>query len=38
MEEKVINYLESLGFETVSYKSSPRQIFYKDNIAVSLEE
>jgi len=38
MKEKVISYLESLGFETVSHKSSPRQIFYKDNITVSLEE
>ena len=38
MKEKVISYLESLGFETVSHKSSPRQIFYKDDIAVSVEE
>jgi len=38
MKEKVIRYLESLGFETVSHKSSQRQVFYKDDVAVSVEE
>jgi len=38
MKEKVIRYLKSLGFETISHKSSPRQIFYKDGINVSVEE
>ena len=38
MKEKVISYLESLGFETVSHKPSPRHIFDKDGIAVSVEE
>jgi len=34
----VINYLESLGFETVSHKTSPRKIFLKDGITVAVEE
>lgn len=38
MKEKVIEYLESLGFVTVSHKSSPRKIYLKDNIAVIVEE
>ena len=38
MKEKVISYLESLGFETVSHKSSLRQIFYKNDITVYVEE
>jgi len=38
MKEKIINYLKSLGFEAVSHKSSSRQIFYKDDIAVSVKK
>ncbi len=38
MKEKVISYLKSLGFETVSHESSSRQLFYKDGINVSVEE
>ena len=38
MKEKVISCLKSLGFETVSHKSSSRQIFYKGDVAVSVEE
>ena len=38
MKDKVIEYLESLGFVTVSHKSSSRQIFFRDNIAVTVEE
>ena len=38
MKEKVIEYLESLGFITVSHKSSSRQIFFKDNVTVAVEE
>jgi len=38
MKEKVIEYLESLGFVTVSHKSSPRKIYFKDNITVVVEE
>jgi len=38
MKEKVIEYLESQGFMTVSHKSSSRQIFFKDNVTVTVEE
>ncbi len=38
MKKKVIEFLESLGFETVSHKSSPRKIYFKDNLAVTVEE
>ena len=38
MKEKVIEYLESLGFETVSHKSSSRKIFLNDNVTVTVEE
>lgn len=38
MKDKVIKYLESLGFETVSDKSSPRKIYLKDNFTVTVEE
>ena len=38
MKKKVIKYLESLGFVTVSHKSSSRKIYLKDNITVSVEE
>ena len=38
MKEKVIEYLESLGFETVSHKSSQRMIYLKDNVTVTVEE
>lgn len=38
MKEKVIAHLRSLGFETVSHISSPRKIFLKDDIIVTIEE
>ena len=38
MKNKLIEYLESLGFETVSQESSPRMIYLKDNITVTIEE
>lgn len=38
MKDKVIKYLESLGFVTVSHKSSQKQIFFKDNISIVVEE
>jgi len=38
MKEKVIKYLESLGFVTVSHKSSPRKIYFKDDITVTVDE
>jgi len=38
MIAKIINYLESLGFENISHNSSHRQIFHYDNITISLEE
>jgi predicted RNA binding protein YcfA (HicA-like mRNA interferase family) len=38
VKNKVIEYLESLGFVTISDKSSSRQIFFKENIAVTVEE
>lgn len=38
MKEKVIEYLESQGFMTISLKSSSRQIFFKDNVTVAVEE
>ncbi len=38
MKEKIIEYLESLGFVTVSYKSSKRMIYFKDDITVVAEE
>ena len=38
MKDKVIKYLESLGFETVSHKSSPRKIYLKGNLTVTVEE
>ena len=37
MKEKLIEYLESLGFDTVSHTSSTRKIFFKDDIAVTVE-
>ena len=38
MKEKVIGYLKSLGFETISHNSSHRQIFHNFNIIVTVEE
>ncbi len=38
MKKKVIDYLESLGFVTVSHKSSSRKIFLKDDIIVAVEK
>ncbi|MFX0125640.1 MAG: hypothetical protein ACFFAE_18600 [Candidatus Hodarchaeota archaeon] len=38
MKKKVIEFLESLGFETVSSESSPRKIYLKDNFTVTVEE
>lgn len=38
MKDKLIEYLESQGFVTVSHISSSKQIFYKDNISVIVEE
>jgi len=38
MKKQVIDYLESLGFITISHKSSPRKIYFKDNITVTVEE
>jgi len=38
MKDKVIKYLESLGFETVSHKMSSRKIYLKDNLTVTVEE
>jgi hypothetical protein len=38
MKEKVIKYLESLGFITVSHKSSVQQVFSKENIIVIVED
>ncbi len=38
MKDKVIEYLESLGFVTISHISSSKQIFFKDNISVVVEE
>jgi hypothetical protein len=38
MKDEVIEYLESLGFVTVSHRSSSRQTFFRDNISVTVEE
>jgi hypothetical protein len=38
MMKKVIDYLESLGFETVSHETSSRLIFQRDKVTVSVEE
>lgn len=38
MKDKVIKYLESLGFETVNHKMSSRKIYLKDNHTVTVEE
>lgn len=38
MKDKVIECLESLGFVTVSHKSSPRKIYLKDDITVAVEK
>lgn len=38
MKVKVIKYLKSLGFETISHNSSQRQIFHNDTITVTVEE
>ena len=38
MKKKVIEFLESLGFETVSSESSPKKIYLKDNFIVTVEE
>ena len=38
MKKKVIRYLKSLGFETISHDSSKRQIFRYNNITISVEE
>lgn len=38
MKEKVINYLESIGFENVSHKSSYRQVLSRENIIVTIEK
>jgi len=38
MNAKVINYLESLGFVTVSHKSSSRKIYFKDDTIVTVEK
>ena len=38
MKVKIIEYLESLGFETISHNSSQRQIFHNEDIVVTVEE
>jgi hypothetical protein len=38
MKKKVIEFLKSLGFITVSHESSSKKIFFKDNIVVMVEE
>ena len=38
IKDRVIELLESHGFVTISHKSSSRQIFFKDNIAVIVVE
>jgi predicted RNA binding protein YcfA (HicA-like mRNA interferase family) len=38
MKKRIVDYLESLGFNLVSYKTSSRMIFHRDNITVTVEE
>jgi len=38
MKKRVIGYLESLGFETVSHETSPRMVFHRDKVTVTVEE
>jgi len=38
MKKRVVDYLESLGFELVSYKTSSRMIFLRDKVTVTVEE
>jgi len=38
MKGKVIKYLKSQGFETISHESSQRQIFHNKNITITVEE
>ena len=38
MKDKVINFLTSHGFETVSHETSSRMIFFKDNVTVTVKE
>ena len=37
-KDKVIEYLKSLGFVTVSHKSSSKQIYSKDDLSVIVKE
>ena len=38
MKNKVIDFLISQGFETVSQETSSRMIFVKDNVTVTVEK
>lgn len=38
MKKKVIDYLDSLGFETVSHETSSRLIFHRDKVTLTVEE
>ena len=38
MKKRVVDYLESLGFETVSHEASSRLIFLRDKVTVTVEE
>ena len=38
MKKRVIDYLESLGFKTVSHEMSSRMIFHRDKVIVTVEE
>lgn len=38
MKDRLIRYIKSLGFESISHKSSRRKIFFKDNIIVTVDD
>jgi hypothetical protein len=38
MKKKVIEFLKSHGFKTVSHNSSTRQIFQNKNLTVTIQE
>jgi hypothetical protein len=38
MKNEVIDFLISQGFETVSFETSSRMIFIKDNVTVTVEK
>ena len=38
MKKRIIDYLESLGFETVSHETSSRLIFQNGKVTVTVEE